>query len=288
LRYRGARADCCIHPAPASGTVYKLINNIDPSNILSTYTGTPGNTSYTFLNVVFTTRGVNRLSIINNSTNYVVDNGVQINVNTPCFKEDSKILCFKENQEQYIPIQNLRKGDLVKTLLHGYVPISMIGKTEMYNKATNERIKDQLYKCSSEQYPEIFEDLVITGCHSILIDEFKDEKEMLKNMPAALKEEYNSNKKQAELAQAADKAPANAAPATATTATTNTSRLNGTAATAYLGEEKTSVITSDFKAAATATPAPVPEAPAPEAPAVDNMEYAVARQQPRSSALAMN
>lgn len=118
--------------------------------------------------------------------------------------------------------------------------------------------------------------------------EFKDEKEMLKNMPAALKEEYNSNKKQAELAQAADKAPANAAPATATTATTNTSRLNGTAATAYLGEEKTSVITSDFKAAATATPAPVPEAPAPEAPAVDNMEYAVARQQPRSSALAMN
>ena len=84
----------------------------------------------------------------------------------PCFKEGSKIL----TDNGYRPIETLRKGDLVKTLKHGYKPIDMIGKRDIYNPAQKDRIKEQLYKCSQEQYPEIFEDLVITGCHSILVE----------------------------------------------------------------------------------------------------------------------
>jgi len=160
-----------------TGNVYRLTNNASPSVILSTYTAVSGATSLIFNNVVLYPGGINTLTITNQTTSAIVYNDIQINVSIVCFKEDSKILCFKQGKEQYIPIQNLRKGDLVKTLLHGYVPINMIGKTKMYNKATNERIKDQLYKCSQEQYPEIFEPLIITGCHSILVDEFKDEKE---------------------------------------------------------------------------------------------------------------
>jgi len=91
-----------------------------------------------------------------------------------CFKEDSKILTDKG----YIPVQELRKGDLVKTLLHGFVPIVMIGKREIEHIVSNDRIKDQLYKCSSTEYPEVFEDLVITGCHSILVDHFSSNEEM--------------------------------------------------------------------------------------------------------------
>ena len=92
----------------------------------------------------------------------------------PCFKEDSKIL----TNNGYIPIQNLRKGDLVKTLNQGYIPIDMIGTSEFINTICEERIKDKLYVCSQQEYPEVFEDLVITGCHSILVDEFKnDERE---------------------------------------------------------------------------------------------------------------
>jgi hypothetical protein len=86
-----------------------------------------------------------------------------------CFKEDTKILTDKG----YTPIQNLRNGDLVKTINHNYVPINMIGKREIHHSALKERIKDQLYKCSQTDYPEIFEDLIITGCHAILVDEFK-------------------------------------------------------------------------------------------------------------------
>jgi len=93
--------------------------------------------------------------------------------NMACFKEDTKILTDKG----YIPIQDLRKGDLVKTLEHDYKAIDMVGKREIYHSASQTRIKDQLYKCSQSEYKEIFETLVITGCHSILVDKFISEEQ---------------------------------------------------------------------------------------------------------------
>lgn len=88
-----------------------------------------------------------------------------------CFKEDTKILTDKG----YIPIQHLRKGDLVKTLKDNYCAIDMIGKRDIYHISSTERIKDQLYKCSTAEFGEVFEDLIITGCHSILVDRFENE-----------------------------------------------------------------------------------------------------------------
>jgi len=91
--------------------------------------------------------------------------------NFPCFKEGSKIL----TDSGYKLVQNLRKGDLVKTLLNGYKPISLIGKREIYHTASEERIKDQLYKYSSKKTSDVFEDLVITGAHSVLVDDISEE-----------------------------------------------------------------------------------------------------------------
>jgi hypothetical protein len=87
-----------------------------------------------------------------------------------CFKEDTKIL----TDQGYRPIQELRKGDLVKTLLNDYKAIEMIGFRNIYHNADKNRIKDQLYQCSKNEYPELFEDLIITGCHCILVDEFEN------------------------------------------------------------------------------------------------------------------
>jgi surface protein len=92
-----------------------------------------------------------------------------------CFKEDSKILCLLDGKETYLPIQTIRKGTLVKTRLNGYVPVNMIGTSKIYNPAHNLRGKDRLYRCSKESYPELTEDLIITGCHSILVDTITDE-----------------------------------------------------------------------------------------------------------------
>jgi hypothetical protein len=92
-----------------------------------------------------------------------------------CFKEDSKILCFKDGIEIYMKVQDLRKGDLIKTYKNGYVPLNMIGTRKLYNPSDNLRGKNRLYICKSNKYPELTENLIITGCHSILIDYFTHE-----------------------------------------------------------------------------------------------------------------
>ena len=106
-----------------------------------------------------------------NEVYYNVTNIFLFTENPVCFKEDTKILTNKG----YQPIQNLRKGDMIKTLLNDYVPINMIGKQEFYHPAVQDKIKDQLYICDQKEYPTLFEPLVITGAHSILVDEISDE-----------------------------------------------------------------------------------------------------------------
>jgi hypothetical protein len=102
----------------------------------------------------------------------------------PCFKEGTKILCLTpQMKEEYIPIENIRKGHLVKTSLNGFVPVCMIGKSGISNPGGDERIKNRLYKCSKTKYPELFEDLYITGCHSILVNQLS-ESEREKTMEA--------------------------------------------------------------------------------------------------------
>ena len=95
-----------------------------------------------------------------------------------CFKKDTKILTHKG----YRPIQDLRKGDIVKTLGRGYKQIDIIGTTTIEHLALPDRTKNQLYKCSKSEYPDLFEPLVITGCHSILVDEFLNHEEEINTL----------------------------------------------------------------------------------------------------------
>jgi len=91
-----------------------------------------------------------------------------------CFKENSKILCLVDGQEKYVPVQNLKKGTLVKTFTGVHKKVEMLGKTQISHTVHTERIKDQLYKLTPQKYPALFEDLVITGCHSTLAWDFKE------------------------------------------------------------------------------------------------------------------
>jgi len=109
---------------------------------------------------------------------------LKMKIYIPCFKEGTKILCLTpQMKEEYIPIQDIRKGHLVKTSLNGFVPVCMIGKSGISNPGGDERIKNRLYKCSKSKYPELFEDLYITGCHSILVNQLS-ESEREKTMEA--------------------------------------------------------------------------------------------------------
>ena len=95
-----------------------------------------------------------------------------------CFGENTKILCFNSTklEEEYVSVKYIRPGTLVKTTLNGYVRVDMIGKSTIHSYANGDRIKNRLYKCTIENYPEIIgEDLILTGCHSILVDYLTDE-----------------------------------------------------------------------------------------------------------------
>ena len=93
-----------------------------------------------------------------------------------CFKEGSKIL----TEKGYIAVQDLRNGDLIKTVSSGFKKIEHIGYSKMYNNVNEIRSNDKLYRCSTSEYPELSEDLIITGCHAILIKNFKDQEQIEK------------------------------------------------------------------------------------------------------------
>jgi hypothetical protein len=99
---------------------------------------------------------------------YNISSQLPSTVDYNCFLENTLILTDKG----YICIKNLKNGDLVKTFKSGFVPINMIGKETITHNALNKNIKNQLYTCLKEHYPEIFETLTLTGCHSILVDNF--------------------------------------------------------------------------------------------------------------------
>jgi hypothetical protein len=104
----------------------------------------------------------------------------------PCFNEGSKILCFKDNEEVYVPIESIKKGDLVKTYKHDYKRVEIIGNKKIYN-FKDSKIENNIYKLSKEKYSELNEDLYLTGFHSILVDNISEEqiqktKEILKDI----------------------------------------------------------------------------------------------------------
>ena len=87
---------------------------------------------------------------------------------TPCFLEGSTILCQVDGVEKYVPVEQLQQGTLVKTSLDGYKPVVIIGKGTVQNSGDDERTENRLYKCSTSKYPQLKDDLYITGGHSIL------------------------------------------------------------------------------------------------------------------------
>jgi len=93
----------------------------------------------------------------------------------PCFLEGTKILCKVRGVETYIPVESMRSGTLVKTSLDGYKKVEYIGKGQITNPGNLERVEQRLYKCSPTNYPELTEDIYLTGCHSILVDDITDE-----------------------------------------------------------------------------------------------------------------
>jgi hypothetical protein len=53
----------------------------------------------------------------------------------------------------------------------GLLPVKFVGMRSFFNKLTEERINAHLYKLNKNDFPELFEDLFITGGHPLLVDD---------------------------------------------------------------------------------------------------------------------
>jgi hypothetical protein len=82
----------------------------------------------------------------------------------PCFGEGTWIKC----KNGYQRIESLAVGDMVCTLKHGLVPIHTIGSRDIMNSIESGRTPDHMYICFADVYPEVFEDLILTGYHALL------------------------------------------------------------------------------------------------------------------------
>jgi hypothetical protein len=95
-----------------------------------------------------------------------------------CFKIGTKILCLKDGIERYIPVEDMRHGDLVRTYKHGLIPVHKIGSGYLYNIRERQRLVERLYVCHPEKYNELTEELILTGSHSILVDSLTARQEL--------------------------------------------------------------------------------------------------------------
>jgi len=154
----------------------------------------PNNTSYSSLTLHYTPSSllmgfpVPESSVIfylRSGLGYSGTNGASYTITSvsdpSCFNEGTNILCLnKQFQEEYIPIETLRSGDLVKTFKHGYRKIDLIGKNTLINNPS--KFNECMFKMEKTDSNGLIEDLIVTGGHSILVDdlgEYKEENEKL-------------------------------------------------------------------------------------------------------------
>jgi len=94
-----------------------------------------------------------------------------------CFDESTEILCLNENLEEiYVPISELKVGDFVKSFKHGFRRISVIYKNSLSNNIND------FHSCMflMPKNETMTKDLIVTGGHSILVDNMTDD-EFVKN-----------------------------------------------------------------------------------------------------------
>ena len=114
------------------------------------------------------------IQLYNGATPFGVN--ITIIIPFPCFLEGTKILRMNQetDDEEYVPVETLRRGDLIKTI-HGYKAIELIGSKEIHPLAI-EKKSSQLYWFRKSKIAGLTEDLCVTGDHCILHKSISSEK----------------------------------------------------------------------------------------------------------------
>lgn len=82
-----------------------------------------------------------------------------------CFNKGTKILCLKDGKEQYVCVEDLSQGAMVKTYKHGFQPIREMRKGTF---RLNQQGDMGMYRMKMQG--EMSADLEMSGLHCLLID----------------------------------------------------------------------------------------------------------------------
>lgn len=155
----------------------------DGVNIQSELLRTKFNTNSFHFNL-HTPQNLNNTFFLESTGDFFVnpEGHIMLLANNPsCFNEGTKILCLNKNlEEEYIPIERLKKGDIVKSYKHGYRRIDVIYKNVMINEP--DKFNHSMYLMKKTDDNGLLEDLIVTGGHSILVDDlgiYKEENDLI-------------------------------------------------------------------------------------------------------------
>jgi len=171
-----------------NSTNFELILNYDPIN------DKPNTIIMTYQNYSNNSTGI--LNFNNSIINYKAT--ISPYIDPICFNKNTKILCIENNEEKYIPIEKMNIYTIVKTYLHGNKRIKNIYRGEMINDPNSwnncmYKMKKQNFSFTREIYNknkfaitktetnEMIDDLIVTGGHSILVDNISKEEEMIQD-----------------------------------------------------------------------------------------------------------
>jgi hypothetical protein len=156
-------------PTPATYTIY-VLNMVQLPPILEPY-------NYTASTIITSIVGYNTgidfdiyyCNNYNSSTLYKSTSGF-------CFNEGTKILCMNNQlKDEYIAIEKLQIGDFVKTYKHGYRRVSKVITGSFRNNPKKWNMC--MYKMAKTPSDGLIEDLIVTGGHSILVDDISEEEQ---------------------------------------------------------------------------------------------------------------
>jgi hypothetical protein len=125
------------------------------------------------------TSGRVQYALYQNGTSSIAVNAIFTEISDPtCFNIGTKILYINSAlTEEYIAIENLKVGDTVKCYPNYSRRISLIGTSSMINNPI--RPLCCMYKLAKNEDNGILEDLIVTGGHSVLVDDLDDHKDSM-------------------------------------------------------------------------------------------------------------
>ena len=157
-----------------TGNLY--VANSGPTNTITKVT-IP--ISFSFSNVIIKTSGLNNLFIYDITTGKIVASDICVEISAVCFREGTKILCFIDKKEKYVPIEDIKEDTFVKIynktgkFEDSYKRAITIVKSSIINSKDHSMHK--LYKLSKSKNPLLIADLYVTGSHALLYDNLSDD-----------------------------------------------------------------------------------------------------------------